>query len=142
MAKDIAFKPTPFNRDEDIFVEESGRETLTFPLTDEEILKFAKHTSQLDEQYKAVDSKFQQAKKDFKGQLDGLNAQMNYNFMVIKDECQDREADCTVRYNFTKKVVQYVFAGEVMKERPMTDWDMNKNPALQKTLNGGSVSPV
>jgi predicted nuclease with TOPRIM domain len=144
MAKDIRFSPTVFNRDEDIHEEESSREFITFPLTDEEILKIAKSTSELDEQHKAIDAKFQQVKKDFKGQLDGLNSQMNYNFMLIKDECQDREVDCVKRKNFTRKVVQYLYDGKVMKERPMHDYELasSKNPNIQATLNGGSHHTV
>lgn len=143
MAKDIRFTPTVFNRDEDIYEEESARETITFPLTDDEILKIAKSTSELDEQYKTVDARFQQIKKDYKGQLDGLNSQMNYNFMLIKDECQDRDVDCVQRKNYTKKVVQYIYNGVVMKERPMQEYEMtSKKNKEAASLNGGSHHTV
>jgi len=144
VAKDIKFIPTVFNRDEDIYEEESARENITFPLTDDEILKIAKQTSEFDQQYKAIDSKFQQIKKDYKGQLDGLNSQMNYNFMLIKDECQDRDTDCIQRKNYTRKVVQYLFEGKVMKERPMQEYEMTskKNAQVQASLNGASSHTV
>jgi hypothetical protein len=131
MAKDIHFVPTVFNRDEDIYEEESARETLTFPLTDEEILKAGKEASQLDSQHKSIEAKFNQIKKDFKGQLDGLSSQINYKFMLIKDECEDRETDCTQRKNYTRKVVQYLYNGQVMKERPMQEYEMTSKKALQ-----------
>jgi hypothetical protein len=144
MAKDIAFKPTVFNRDEDIYEEESARETITFPLTDEEILKAGKEASQLDSQYKAVDAKFSMIKKDYKDQLGGLSSQLNYKFRIIADECEDREVDCVQRKNYTRKVVQYLVNGDVMKERPMGEWEMTSKKALQvqASLNGGSHHTV
>lgn len=144
MAKDIHFVPTVFNRDEDIYEEESARETITFPLSDEEILKAGKEASQLDSQHKQIEAKFNQIKKDYKGQLDGLNSQINYKFMLIKDECEDRDTDCTQRKNYTRKVVQYLYNGRVMKERPMQDYEMTSKKALsvQASLNGAQSHTV
>lgn len=140
--KDVSFAPTAFNRDEDIFTEEESREVITFQLTDDEILKLAKATAELDIEHRTVDAHFTMVKKDFKGKLDGLASQMNYNFRLIKDQAEDRDVDCIKRKNFTKKVVQFIYNGRVMKERPMADHEMTNPNLVQKSLNGGSVTSL
>lgn len=140
--KDVSFIPTFFNRDEDIFVEEEAREPVIFQLTDEEILKAAKATTELDEQYKDVNAKFAQVKKDFSGKLKGIEAQINYNFLIIKDQAEEREVDCVKRRNFTKKIVQFIYGGSVVKERPMTEWETTHPNNVKASINSASSHTV
>jgi hypothetical protein len=140
--KDVSFSPTFFNRDEDIYSEEEGREVITFALSDDEILKLAKATAELDIEHRTVDAHFAMVKKDFKGKLDGLASQMNHNFRLIKDQAEDRDVDCIKRKNFTRKVVQFIYNGKVCKERAMADHEMTNPKLIQGSLNGGSTTSL
>ena len=140
--KDVSFIPTPFNRDEDIHVEEEARETITFPLSDEEILSHANEAGDLNLQLKDTKAKFAQVKSDWSGKIKGIESQINYKFQVICDKAEDREVDCVKRRNFTKKIVQFLHKGIVVKERPMTEWESTHPNNVQASLNGGSHHTV
>lgn len=139
--KDVSFKPTYFNPDEDIFsLVEDQRETVAFQLSDDEILAAGKEAAELNSQLKEAVGKFSQIKKDWSGKIKGLEAQMNYKFLIIADQAEDREVECTKRLLFKKGVAQFIYKGVVVKERVMSEWEKTSAQNVQASLNSASSS--
>lgn len=132
--KDLSFTSTPVNPDdrtEDVETEES----LTFPLTDEEILKIARNSSSVETERVQVQSEFDNKKKYYKEKIGGLDSQLTYNFCLIKNECEDRRVKCTMRKNYTRKIAQYIFNNNIMKERALQDWELTSTKNVVANLN-------
>lgn len=93
------------------------KETLIFDLTDAELLNIAKTTSLLAVEKRSKEAVLKQIVEDKKEEIKGLESDIKINLKLIETGKQGREVECIMRKNYTRGIVQYIYAGKVMKER-------------------------
>ncbi len=105
-------------------IEESEvKEALIFELTDSEILKIAKSTSLLAVLQREKESSLKNIVEDKKEEIKGIISDIKINHKLIETGKQGRLVDCIKRIDFDRKIVQWLFAGVVMKERSLESYE-------------------
>lgn len=99
------------------------REVFTFDLTPQEILTKADEASELNKVIADKEHKFSVLKKERKAEIDSLKGDLNHVLGTILTKKEDREVECRKIYDFERKIVTYVFRGEVLKERSMDTYE-------------------
>lgn len=112
-AAPVEVKPLPKIEDFDV------KENLIFDLTDAELLGLAKQTSLLSVQKRTKEGELKQIVENKKDEIKGLQYDINFNLKLIETGKQGREVDCIMRKDYTRGIVQYIFNGNVMKERAL-----------------------
>jgi hypothetical protein len=95
------------------------KENIIFDLTDAELLKIAKTASLLTSQKREKANELKNKTDDLKEEIKGIEADIRFNLKLIEVGKQGRDVDCLKRIDFDRKIVQWLFAGVVMKERAL-----------------------
>lgn len=113
----IADAPVKAEKKEDQVEYFDVEENLVFDLTDEELLTLAKSTSRLSSLKRTKENELKNIVDDKKSEIKGLTADIQFNMKLIEVGKQGREVECTKRVNYTRGIVEFLFAGKVMKSR-------------------------
>jgi hypothetical protein len=102
---------------EDKIEDFDAEETLVFVLTDAEILKIAKTASSLTSQKRTKENELKNKTDDLKSEIKGIDADIKFNLKLIEVGKEGRNVECIKRINYTRGIVQFIYGGQVMKER-------------------------
>jgi hypothetical protein len=95
------------------------KETLVFDLTDPELLEIGKNVATLSAEKRTKEALLKGYIADRKDEIKGLEADIRFNVKLIEVRKQGKEVDCIMRKDYTRGIVQFIFAGNVMKERAL-----------------------
>lgn len=95
------------------------RERFTFPLSSDELVTKGQEAADLNKQVSEKEYTLSIYKKERKAEIDNLRSNINSTLKVIAAKAENREVECDKIYNYDRKVIEYVYHGELMKERAM-----------------------
>ena len=114
---------TPFQEGDKVEEVES-RQFLVFDLTDAEILAIAEVVGKLAKEKSIHEVNLAEIKKSLGDKIKGLDSDIHHNHKLIETRKEGRDVPCLMRKNYTKKIVQFVYEGKTMKERPMEAYEI------------------
>lgn len=116
-------------------IKKTIRKMFTFDLTEEEKCERGRQAGQLSSEKLAMESEFDDVKKDFKSRIGDKELALKKLLRVLKDGKEDRTVECTLEYDFDAGVARYWYAGSIKEERPLT------TDERQMTIEDGDESP-
>jgi hypothetical protein len=99
------------------------REIFTFKLTEHELLAKGEEAGELHRDILDKEYKLSILKKERKAEIDKIRADFNHLMKIIDKKEEDRQVDVVKIFDFEKKMVSFVFSGEVLRERPMDNYE-------------------
>lgn len=93
---------------------------LTFKLTEKEIAQKGKSAAESKTRLTEKNHEFENVKQKYKGEIGAIECELSDHLSTIKRGTEDRTVECTMVKDFSRHVVEYVYNGEIMEERPMT----------------------
>jgi len=101
------------------FVERNVERELKFKLTESEFAEKGKQAAEASKKLAELEFEFEMVKRKWKGQIEGQTEIVHSILSVIHAGEEKRHVDCTERKDFEKFVVEYIYRGEIMENRPM-----------------------
>ena len=109
-------------------------EPLIFTLTEHEYAEKGKAAGKLRGKLSEVEAKFSDIKKEWKGKVDEKQIELNNILEAMRAGKEERVVECTQRKNFDRNIVQYLYKGKVLKERPL---EPHERQLAMKLTSGG-----
>jgi hypothetical protein len=109
-------------------------ESFVFPLTRDELAESARQMAEESQEKTRLEDELEKVRKDFKAKIDRQEVKIAAIVHQIQFG-QQKEVNCVKRIFFEKGIVQFIFEGRILKERPMEEeerqlrWD-GKGPEL------------
>jgi hypothetical protein len=94
-------------------------ESLEFELTEAEFSEYGKRAAKLTQHVSDLEAKLDKLKKSAKREIEGIEAEVSQLLETIRTGKEERTVTCVVRKNFKENVIEYLFKGKLMKQRPM-----------------------
>jgi len=125
---------------------EKIKRALPFKLSDEEKARKGEAAARLNEKLaEAVDKKKTEVAKHTAG-IKELQTKISNHLTAISAGVERREVTCIEHKNFEKNVVEFIYEGEVLETRPMTDADrqiqMNTKAAAKVKKAAATVKDI
>ena len=103
---------------------EKVRETFAFELGSEELLAKGQEASSLNREIADKNYRLAIYKKERKAEIDNLQSKLNQVLKVIDLKKEDRTVEVDKVYNYDDKVITYMFRGEILRDRPMDQFEL------------------
>lgn len=90
-------------------------------LTDEEKVSFGKMAGDLNAKLNDIATAFDHIKKDWKGRLENVQNELHVVLIALKTGQREANVECSIAYDKLNQTIQYIYNGEIVEERPITD---------------------
>jgi hypothetical protein len=107
--------------------EKKIKRELPFELTTGDYAKKCKEAATLSAEVGEMKKTFADLKAEWKGKIEVRQSELNQLLRAVKEGKENRLVDCLERKDFTKFVVEYVYAGKVLLTRPLDKWETQQN---------------
>lgn len=106
-----------------------------FKLSKDDYVTKAKNIAELNEQVYDLNSKFDMVKREHKTRVESLLMASGKELVCVRDGEEEREVECIMVMDFNRNLIEYVYQGEILQTRSMSDFERQRNlfPMKEKT---------
>jgi len=99
------------------------RRNVMINLAEEEKIQYGKVAGELNAKLDDTVVAFEHLRKDWKGKIEALQNELHIVLGALRTGQIEKEVECKIDYDKAMKTVRYLYKGEVVEERPLTDED-------------------